>query len=188
MTVAERTARPCVLMIAWLAVAASSPLPQGVPRLKSSPDMGKAEGACRRNESGPALVILATGLRDRRGWLKVEVYPPNDEDFLQDDKILVAEGKVFRRTEIAVPQSGTAELCVRVPAPGPYAVSLLHDRDQNHKFNPLVDGVGFAGNPTLGWSKPKAAKSEVVAGAGITRLEILLNYHRGWLSFGPVKH
>jgi uncharacterized protein (DUF2141 family) len=149
--------------------------------------MGKAEAACRKDEPGPALIVTPVGLKDRKGWLKAEVYPPNDDDFLQDDKILVAESKLFRRTEISIPESGTPELCLRIPGPGRYAVSLLHDRDETHKFNLLDDGVGFASNPTLGWSKPKAAQSIVTAGPGITRLSIVLNYHRGLFGFGPLK-
>lgn len=177
----------CAAASATLCLTAAAPPPPGLPHLKSNPEMGKAEAACRPNEPGPALIITAIGLKDRKGWLKAEIYPANDDDFLQDDKILVAEHKLFRRTEISVPQTGPAELCVRVPGPGRYAVSLLHDRDENHKFNALVDGVGFASNPTLGWSQPKAAQCIVNAGAGLTRLGIVLNYHRGLFGFGPLK-
>ena len=100
--------------------------------------------------------------------------------------ILIAERKTFRRTEIDVPAGGPIELCVRVPAPGEYAISLLHDRDRNHKFNLSGDGVGFSGNPKLGWSKPKAASARVLAGAGLTRVDIVLNYRRGLFSIAPI--
>ena len=63
---------------------------------------------------------------------------------------------------------------------------LLHDRDKNHKFGWREDGVGFAGNPKLGWSKPKARDADVVAGDGLTRLSIVLNYHHG-LGMAPLK-
>ena len=149
-------------------------------------ELGKAEGRCRPGETGPALLVSAVGLKDRAGDLKLEVYPANDKDFLQDDRILIAQGKTFRRVEEAVPASGTPTLCVRVPGPGTYAVSLLHDRDANHKFNLSGDGVGFSGNHKLSWSKPKAAASSVVAGAGLTRVPIVLNYRQGLLSFAPL--
>lgn len=149
-------------------------------------ELGKAEGRCRPGETGPALLVSVVGLKDRAGELKLEVYPANDQDFLQDDKILIAQGKTFRRVEEAVPASGTPTLCVRLPGPGKYGVSLLHDRDANHKFNLSVDGVGFAGNHRLSWSKPKAAASSVVAAAGLTRAPIVLNYRRGLLSFAPL--
>jgi len=176
-----------VLRNRWfVAMLAPGLLGAAPPHLKSSPEMGKAEGACRQDEPGPAFIIVPRGLKDRSGWLKAEVYPADDSDFLQDDKILVAERKTFRRTEIDLPANGPIELCVRVPAPGVYAISLLHDRDRNHKFNLSGDGVGFSGNPRLGWSKPKAASARILAGAGLTRVDIVLNYRRGLFSIGPI--
>jgi uncharacterized protein (DUF2141 family) len=151
----------------------------------STPDLGKDAGRCRADEPGPALLVAVAGLTDRKGGLKLEVYPANDGDFLQDDNILVAQGKVFRRVEVPVSPSDPVELCIRVPGAGPYAVSLLHDRDRNHKFGWLVDGIGFAGNPTLGWSKPRARSAQVVAGNGLTRLSIVLNYRHG-LGMAPL--
>ncbi|MBI1403877.1 MAG: DUF2141 domain-containing protein [Porphyrobacter sp.] len=140
---------------------------------------------CRRGESGPSFLVEVDGLKDRKGNLKLEVYPANDEDFLQDDNILIAAGKTFRRVEQAVPADGPVELCIRVPAPGPYAVSLLHDRDSNRKFGWRVDGIGFASNPKLGWGKPKVEKAIARAGASPTRVRIVLNYWRG-LGMRPV--
>jgi uncharacterized protein (DUF2141 family) len=154
--------------------------------IPSSPDLGKAEGHCRANEPGPALLIGVEGLKDRKGNLKLEVYPANDRDFLQDDNVLVSQGKVFRRVVEPVPQSGPVELCIRVPRADPYSVSLLHDRDGNRKFGWMVDGIGFAGNPKLGWSKPRAASAKVVAGEGLTHLSIVLNYRRG-LGVAPLR-
>ena len=155
--------------------------------LRSNPDLGKAEGQCRRGEAGPALLVEVAGLKDRRGLLKLELYPANDADFLQDDNVLIAAGKAFRRVEIPVPQAGPVELCIRTPAAGIYALSLLHDRDGNHRFGLSVDGIGFGGNPKLGWSKPKAAAASVRVGPTPTRIRIVLNYRRGLLSFGPTE-
>lgn len=154
--------------------------------IPSGPDLGKAEGRCRAGEPGPALLVDVQGLKDRTGKLKLEVYPADDRDFLQDDNVLVSQGKVFRRVEVGVPQSGPVELCIRVPSAGPYSVSLLHDRDGNRKFGWMVDGVGFAGNPKLGWGKPRAAQATVLAGAGLTRFSITLNYRHG-LGMAPLR-
>jgi len=151
----------------------------------SSPELGKAEGLCRANETGPALMITADGLKDRRGTLKLEVYPPNDADFLQDDNTLVNSGKVFRRVEQQIPAAGPVTLCVRIPGPGVYSVTLLHDRDMNRKFGWTVDGIGFAGNPKLGWSKPHAAAARIAAGNGLTSGTITLNYRHG-LGVAPI--
>lgn len=162
-----------------LSAAALVPLLAAAAPLPSTPDLGKAEGRCRPGEDGAAFLVDVTGLKDRRGRLKLEVYPANDKDFLADDNKLVAAGKVFRRIEQAVPPTGTPRLCVRVPGPGTYAVVVLHDRDSNRKFGWRVDGIGFAANPRLGLGKPKAARASARAGASPTPLVIVLNYQRG---------
>ncbi|MFC3174297.1 DUF2141 domain-containing protein [Novosphingobium bradum] len=155
--------------------------------IPSTPDLGKAEGRCRSGEAGPALLVRIDGLKDHNGNLKLEVYPANDKDFLQDDNILVAEGKVFRRVEQPVGAGNPVELCVRIPGPGTYAVSVLHDRDGNRKFGLSVDGIGFSGNPRLGVSKPKASRaSVVVTAAGLSRITVVMNYRSGLMSFAPL--
>lgn len=158
-----------------------------VALMRSVPSLGVAEGRCRPGEPGPAVVVTAVGLKDRKGRLRAEVYPDNDADFLADDNLLLAAGKTFRRTETDVPPEGAVQLCVRLPAPGTYALSLVHDRDGNRKFTALSDGIGFPGDPHLGWSKPRAAAARFVAGQGVTELRITLNYWRGLASFGPIK-
>ena len=155
--------------------------------VRSMPDLGKAEGQCRPGENGSAFLVEVDGLKDRRGYLKLELYPANDEDFLEDDNILVNAGKTFRRIEVAVPEAGPVELCIRTPGPGLYALSLLHDRDANRKFGLSIDGIGFAGNPRLGFSKPWATAASAWAGAGPTRIRIVLNYRHGLFSFGPLE-
>lgn len=154
--------------------------------LPSSPELGKQEGQCRSNESGPSLLVDVQGLKDRRGNLKLEVYPANETDFLADDNVLLSAGKVFRRVEVPVPPSGPVRLCIRVPAAGAYAVSVLHDRDGNRKFGWTIDGIGFAGNPKLGWGKPKVASAIARAGSGPTTLSITMNYRQG-LGVAPLK-
>ena len=57
--------------------------------------------------------------------------------------------RYLARVEESVPQSGPVHLCIRVPASGSYALLLLHDRDQNHKFGWTVDGIGFSSNTRL---------------------------------------
>ncbi|MEO6092220.1 MAG: DUF2141 domain-containing protein [Novosphingobium sp.] len=153
--------------------------------LPSSADLGKAEGRCRPHETGPSLLVEISGLKDRRGRLKVELYPDNDSDFLQDDNVLVAAGKIFRRVEADIPAAGPIELCIRSPAAGVVALSVLHDRNADGKFSFSVDGVGFGGNPRLRLSKPPAAAAAVRVGAGPTRTRVILNYRRGLLAFGP---
>lgn len=155
-------------------------------QLRSTPDLGLAEGRCRVGEEGPAFLVSAVGLKDRGGRLRLEAYPPNDEDFLADDNILLSEGRTFRRAEVAVAPTGPVTICLRVPRAGSYTLSLLHDRDGNRKFGLSVDGLGFPNNPPLHFSKPAASTVRVTAGPGITPLTIRLNYRHGLLSFGPI--
>lgn len=158
------------------------------PLIPSTPDLGKAEGRCRPGEAGPALLVNIAGIKDRKGNLKLEVYPSNDDDFLADDNILVSAGKTFRRVEMAVPQSGNVQICVRIPGPGSYSISVLHDRDANRKFGLSADGIGFTGNPKLGMRKPKAAATRLaVSSGGVSQTTVVMNYRTGLMSFGPLK-
>jgi uncharacterized protein (DUF2141 family) len=154
--------------------------------IQSTPDLGTAEGRCHPNELGPSFLVNVEGLKDRIGQLKLEVYPASDSDFLEDDNILISTGRTFRRVEQPVPVSGRVSLCVLLPSAGSYAVSLLHDRDSNRKFSWRVDGIGFAGNPKLGWSKPRASDASAIARSGPTQIEIVMNYRRG-LGMRPIR-
>ena len=154
--------------------------------VSSSPDLGTAEGRCRPGESGPSLLITFAGLKDRKGRVKAELYPPRDDDFLEDDNVLVNAGKTFRRVEMDVSPSGPVVLCVRAPSAGTYTLSLLHDRDSNRKFGLSVDGIGFPGDPKLGWSKPKAKSAMVQVGNGPTPVTVTMQYRHGLFSFGPL--
>ena len=157
------------------------------PALRSTPDLGKAEGRCRPGESGPALLVETAGLKDRTGNMKLEIYPATEADFLADDNVLVAAGKTFRRVEAPVPQSGPVVLCVRIPGPGTYAVSVLHDRNSDRRFAWKIDGIGFSGNPKLGWGKPSVRSSSVrVNGGGVSRISVVMNYKSG-LGVAPLK-
>lgn len=155
----------------------------GMPAYK----LGQAAGACRPDEAGPAVLVNVSGLKDRKGFLRAELYPANDDDFLEDDKILVRAGKTFHRVEIPMPPSGPVQLCIRVPGPGAFALALLHDRDMNRKFGFSSDGFGFPGNPLLRLGRPRAESATFIAGKGITELNIRMNYRTGLLSFGPLK-
>jgi uncharacterized protein (DUF2141 family) len=160
----------------------------GATPVKPNASLGKAEAACRTNETGPALLITAVGLKDRKGVLRAELYPNNDNDFLEDDAILINAGKTFRRVDLALTATNEPTLCMRVPAAGKYSLSLLHDRDRNLKFGFTSDGIGFSGNPKLARSKPKASSATVTASSALTRISIRMNYRNGLISFGPINN
>ncbi len=165
-----------LIVAAAAAVSAAQPVP----------DYGIAEGMCRPHETGPAIVATAEGLKDRTGTLRLELYSPVEGEFLADDRDLVRDGKVFRRSTLTVPASGPVDLCIRAPHAGHWALALIHDRAGAKKFKLSTDGIGFSANPHLGLSKPKAEAAEIAVGPGVTRIGIRLNYRRGLLSFGPI--
>ena len=160
------------MKMVWLAALMVLIPAAAFAQVESNPDLGKAESQCRPNEAGSAVIVTVVGLKDRRGTLRAELYPDNDQDFLQDDNILINQGKTFRRVEMPLPQAGALQLCVRTPGPGAYTLSLLHDRDSNRKF---------------GLSKPRAAATRFQTGPGLTQISIRLNYRRGLFSFGPLR-
>lgn len=149
-------------------------------------ERGKAGAPCRSGERGPAVRVTVVGIKDGKGTLRLELYPANDSDFLAPDKVLIAAGKPFRRIDQTGFDPGSSTLCIRAPETGTYALSVLHDRDGDGKFNFLGDGVGFSRNPKLRRSKPRADAVALRVGPGVQEARIIMNYRRG-LGFGPVK-
>lgn len=143
-------------------------------------------GACAPGSSGPAILAHFDGLKDRKGTLRLELYPDNDADFLDDDTSLINSRKTFKRIEVPTPQEGAATICMRIDQPGVYALALIHDRDNARKFSFSSDGVGFPGDPKLGWRKPRAAKAAVKVGDGVAEIHVTMKYFRG-LGFHAVR-
>jgi uncharacterized protein (DUF2141 family) len=147
---------------------------------------GDAE-ACAAGE--PAIRVDVTGLKDRTGRLKLELYPANATDFLRDDRDLIKEGKTFRRVWANVPASGAVAMCIRVPRPGAYALFFTHDRDGKNKFNFWSDGGGTPGNAKIGRARPTLASATVNVGARPTTVTIRVQYLHGFPpSFSPLKN
>lgn len=148
--------------------------------------IGNDAAACV-NRDRPAIEVSVTGLKDRTGSLKLELFPATEADFLKDDRDLIAEGKFFRRVRAAMPPTGGVTMCIKAPAPGRYALFFTHDRDGKNKFSVWSDGAGVPSNERLGRSKPKLSQAVVNVGKGVTRVAIRAQYLRGVIpSFGPV--
>ncbi len=170
-------------VLALAAIGLSVPTNAAIP---PKSERGRSGADCRTAESGPAVRVSVLGLKDRRGKLILELYPENDSDFLQSDKILIAAGKPFRRVPMTTPNLGPVTMCIRPPGPGNYALALLHDRDDNGKFGLSGDGVGFANNPKLGFRKPRAKVAGLAVGSGVRSISIVMNYRQGF-GVGPIK-
>jgi uncharacterized protein (DUF2141 family) len=175
--VLSRIAGP-LLMLA-LAGSASAVTPP-------APEPGTVEGKCRDPETGPAVMVTVEGLKDRSGVLRLELYSSDPKDFLAGDSDLIAAGKTFRRTVEALPATGAVHLCVRAPAPGTYALALMHDRDGKRSFSIWHDGVGFAGNPPVVHGKPPPEQARITIGNAPTQTVIIMNYMRGFFAFGHI--
>ncbi len=142
--------------------------------------------ACAAGSNSPAALVYFEGMKDRKGKIRLELFPANDKDFLADDVVLQKAGKTFRRIELSTPQAGPIALCLKAPRAGTYSMAIIHDRDSLRKFSFTVDGIGFPGNPKLGMSKPKSAQALVRIGDGVSVLHVRLNYFTGF-GFGPLK-
>jgi len=158
------------LALSFLIVSAS---PVGAEQIGQDADL------CRAGR-GPAIQVNVQGLKDRRGELWLELYPPSSDDFLRADTDLMAEGKTFRRTRSRLPAAGNVEICVRVPHPGRYALMLRHNRAERDKFSFWSDGAGVPANQSLGRSKPRLDQALINAGPGITVVAIKMQYLRGF--------
>lgn len=145
--------------------------------------LGPDAAACAGG--GPAILADIIGLKDRKGELKLELYPANEQDFLRDDRELLKEGKLFRRIRVPTPPAGAVQMCMRVPRPGRYALLFTHNRDGKNKFSFWSDGAGFASNGKLGRSRPKLCQA-VVDVSGVTHVTIRVQYLRGLGGFGPL--
>lgn len=167
---------------AWLAVPllALLAMPAAAQRV-----LGKDAEACARGE--PSIRVTATGLRDRTGRIKLELFPATAEDFLKDDTQLRREGKLFRRVWARTPRAGPVVICIRVPARGRYALLFTHDRDGRNKFNFFQDGAGFPGNRRIGRSWPLLSDGEVNVGGGPTQVAVRVQYLRGVSGFAPLE-
>jgi len=100
------------------------------------------------------------------------------------------KGSYLKRIELRVPPAGALDVCVPVPAPGRYAVSVRHDIDGDNHIGRL-DGGGLSGNPHLSLfdlmfkRKPAPERVAVAVGRGVRVVPIVLNYLSG-ASFEPV--
>jgi uncharacterized protein (DUF2141 family) len=153
---------------------------------EAPPVLGPQPEACVDGAVGPAALVHVTGFKDRSGVLRVELYPAVENDFLASGTKLKSEGKVFQRIDNPTPQQGDGVVCVALPGTGPFAIAVLHDRNSNGKLDAFSDGFGFPNNPRLGYGKPAASEATFNAGAGVIKLDIVLNYWNG-LSARPIR-
>jgi len=146
--------------------------------------VGEDVAVCRGGR-GPAVLADIVGLKDRHGEIRLELYPANQNDFLRADYELIDAGKVFRRVRSAPPAAGPVSMCLKLPAPGRYAMVFTHNRAGKDKFNIWRDGAGIVKPVPLGYQQPRYELATIDAGAGMMHVTIHVQYLRGLRGFRP---
>jgi uncharacterized protein (DUF2141 family) len=131
----------------------------------------------------PAMLVHVVGFKARTGVVRVQSYGGDPDHYFD-------KGSYLKRIELRVPAAGALDVCVPVPAPGRYAVSVRHDIDGDAHTG-RSDGGGMSGNPHLSLfdlmfkRKPAADQVAVAVGHGVRVVPIVLNYLSG-TTFAPV--
>ncbi len=155
------------------ACAAALALAVAMPAAPSAAVVGPDAARCRSGSGQPALLVAVSGLRNRQGSVRVQVYH-NPGDFL-------VRGKWVKRIDVPVVPNGAMQVCVALPGAGTYAVAVRHDADANHKTG-WNDGGGYSNNPPLSITnlKPPYKKVAVNVGNGVRPVNVVLNYRQGF--------
>lgn len=162
-----------------------------LPALAVAAVMGAATAApagpyaarCAGNPAEPALLVHIVGFKARTGTVRVQSYGGAPAHFFD-------KGSYLKRVDLRVPPAGPLDVCMPVPAPGTYAISVRHDIDANGKAD-RGDGGGLSGNPRLSLfdllfkRKPDPAVVSVPVAHGVRTVPIMLEYLSG-TSFRPV--
>ena len=153
-----------------------------LPALGHAAPVGPFANVCAAGD--PALLVHVTGFKARTGVLRVQSYGGDPDHYFD-------KGSYLKRIDVRVPSSaGALDVCVPVPAPGRYAISVRHDVNGSGKTD-RSDGGGMSGNPHLSLfdlmfkRKPSADQVAVQVTHGVRVVPVTLNYLDGG-SFRPV--
>lgn len=133
---------------------------------------------------GSSVLVEIVGLKSRTGTVRVQAYGGNPAHYFD-------KGAWLERIDVPVPATGDVAVCVPLPKPGTYAVSVRHDANGNRKSD-KSDGGGMSGNPDVSLTdilfKRKPAPKEVSfsVGQGTKSISVVMNYIQGG-SFRPVR-
>lgn len=157
-------------------VMAASATPASAQGAVAGPDAA----ACRPGAGGAAVIVTVAGMKDRAGRVRVQLYSDDADGFLE-------KGTYLKRVDVPTAPSGPMRVCVPLPRSGPYAIYVLHDRAGDGKTSFSQDGFGFANNPKLRLAKPPVASVLRSYPAGVSEIEVVMNYRTGLMSVGPIK-
>ena len=115
--------------------------------------------------------VSLTGLRSTKGQVLV-CLTANPKQFpdCTDDKNAV---------RVAVKAANAGHFSVAAPAPGTYAIALVHDENTNNKMDMRLflprEGFGFSRNPAIGIGPPKFKSASFMV-SGVTPQAIRMKY------------
>lgn len=145
--------------------------------------LGPDAAACASGD-GPAILVRVTGFKRNAGLVRARAFSGNVPASWFDKK------RALKRTEVAVPASGVAEICMKVPRPGGYVIDIRHDLNANGDTD-KADGAGVSGNPNVSvfdfflGKKPPASRVVVNVAQGVAAVPITVKYIQGG-SFKPI--
>ena len=164
------------LLVRMSAVAMLGLAPVLTPAAVQAAILGPHANECAAGSDRPAMLVRILGLKSRTGNVRVQSYGGDPARFF-------AKGSYLERVDVRTPAEGPVEICMIVPRPGTYAVSVRHDLNGSGSSD-LSDGGGFSGNPSVSLMdvafkrRPSPERVEVKV-AGVTRVPIVLNYVQG---------
>jgi len=127
-------------------------------------------------EPGPArLRVVVDGVRVPEGTMTATLYPDAQDKFLKANSQLAVW-----RVPAAAP---VTTMCLRLPAPGRYALAIYDDLNLNGRFDHTTfaprEPYGFSDNPHPLFILPSVRSATFAAGPGDTTLHIRLIYPEG---------
>lgn len=119
------------------------------------------------------LIVHVNGIHTSKGVIRLLIF--NSQDGWPD-----VRDKSFRHASLPANGSAVTFTIPNVPA-GSYAISVLHDENENHKldrdlFGRPKEGIGFGNNPKIGFTKPGLRESSVQVAGRTAETTVNLRY------------
>lgn len=119
----------------------------------------------------PSIEVGISGLRNAKGQILV-CLTTNPKAFPDCSKDAAS-------VKMAVKTADAAHFRIVAPAPGTYAIAVVHDENSNDKMDKAIflpkEGFGFSRNPTITVGPP-SFKAASFAVSGDTRQSIRMKY------------
>lgn len=116
-----------------------------------------------------SLAVRVENLQNAEGQLRAQIYSDNPDEFLEKGKKLV-------RVDVPIEDAESPLICVPLPAPGTYALVVMHDKNANGRADFFTEGFGFSNNPKLSLAPPDGEDVMFTAEAGVSEHTIKMNY------------